>query len=370
MEEKKRRVVKKIQFFAPYHQCEAAVHASAMASFVLRKLKDIRVYRVQYCTTDTLSDYCSPFVDPYVYRVVSPNDFAFHSDGTKAVYWFVNQWDFLRKSVGNCHRKNYLFGDFAKWDNEHIRRSRHYDSTLFPCDATTDRMKTLIGCFDNKTVYPMRCDLIDRTRMSVLLSMCSIQRPENRLSILSNIERTLQSRNDIFITLLMDGRAFKDERQYVERMGMEYSDRCVILNNFSDYEYMNILNQCDLFLDLNPINGVGYFLSAALNRGLLVGGYSQPLYRDILCEGEYGLLFNGERREYGYGFDHVIPHWDRLFKKFNERVFNVQNLIRWMDYRNSRPNFQTTMEARAKSLLGMFMYLTNAKIKSGSIVSV
>jgi len=350
------------------------------------------VYDFQYITADSLSDYCSPFVDPFVYRVVSPGEFASHlrqvetyQDGplvrtrvheTKAVYWFDNHWDYLKKSVHSIRRKNYLFGNFTKWNAEQMNKTRSYSYTIFPCQSIAQRMETLISCYDNMPIYPgsyrtltpMRCDLLDRSRMAVLLSMCSIQKPSNRLAILKRIENTVKNRNDVFITLLMDGHSFKDERQMIDHLGLEYSDKCLVVEKFSDYEYMNILTQNDVFIDLNPINGVGYLLSAALHRGLMVGGFSQPLYRDILKDGEYGILFNGTRQEYGYGFDHVVPNWDNVFRLLNERVFVVSNILRWFEQRNERPNLQSDLEARLRAFFGMFTYLTNAKIKSGQVI--
>ena len=123
MDEKKPKEKKKIHLFAPYRQCEAAVHATALASFLLRKLKDIRVWDFQYITCDTVSGYCSPFVDPHVYRVVSPSDFASHLHNVRAVYWCSSYWDYLKKS-STRRRKNFLFGDFTQWDKSQMVKTR------------------------------------------------------------------------------------------------------------------------------------------------------------------------------------------------------------------------------------------------------
>jgi len=239
-------------------------------------------------------------------------------------------------------------------------------------------MQTLISCYGNRTIYPgfyrsmapMRCDLVDRGRMAVIISMCGIKKPQNRLAILENLEKTVKSRNDVFITLLSDGLPFKSERDYVDRLGLEYSNKCVVLSSFSDYEYMNILTNNDVFIDLNPLNDVGYLLSTALQRGLLVGGYNQPLYRDILADGEYGMLFKGNKKEYGYGFDYVVPNWDSMFRVLNEKLFSRDKIVRLMGYRNDRPNLQRVFETRQRLFLGMFMYLADAKIGCGSFSQI
>jgi len=346
----------------------------------MRKLKDVRVFKFQYLTKDSLSEYCSPFVDSQVIRIVSPRDFQSHMENSRAVYWFEEAWDCMNTASDDfitC--KHHLFADYVNWSYKSMCGTRKCTTVGFPCKTLAERATTLTSCLNNpipiypgsyQRLAPLRVDLIDRKRMAICLSMGGIKRLENKLAIMSEIEKTLTSRDDVFITLLTDGQNFKEEREYAERFGNQYSDRCLLIDSFSNYEYMNILKNQDMFIDLNPINSVGYFLSAALHSGLLVGGFTQPLYRDILDDGNYGFLINGERREFGYGWDHVLPNWSKTFKIFNENVFNVNNFLARTNRRNSLPNFQSTLEQRTKAFLGLFLYLTNTAVKVGECVVV
>jgi len=360
--------IKKAAFFAPYRQSEMSLYASAMASFLIRKIRDIRSWTFEYITYDPVCDYCSPLVDSSVQRVVSPSDFAFHLNQCRVVYWFDLNKEYL-KSAYRC--KNYLFTDYTKWDSNKIFASAKYSNVMFPAKEVTARMFCLTSCLSVHTIYPgsyktiapMRYDLIDRNRMGIVLSMCGIQNPKNRLGILQNIENTVKNRNDLFITLLMDGWSFAEERQLIEKLGLEYSDKCLVLNTFSDYEYFNILQQNDLFLDLNPANGIGYLLTAALHQGLLVGGFDQKLYRDILDGGNFGMLIKGDTKEYGFQFDRVDPKWDNVFRLLNERVFVVRNILSLMEKRNDCSHLLTTLEARVHPFLEMFHYIVNPKIR-------
>jgi len=359
--------LKKVAFFAPYRQSEMSLYASAMASFLIRKVRDIRSWEFEYITQDPISDYCSPLVDSYVHRVISPNDFAFHLGRCKVLYWFDAKEDYLRQA-GKC--RNYLFGDYTSWDRSKINISRAFSSVLFPSKSVNDRMLTLIACLNRHTIYPgsfrsitpMRYKLLDNNRIGIILSMCGIKNPNNRIAILKGIEDTVKNRDNLFITLLMDGFSFKEEKQLIEWIGLEYSDKCTIINNFSDYEYFNILQQNDLFIDLNPVNGVGYLLTAALHQGLLVGGFDQKLYRDILDNGNFGMLLKGDTKEYGFQFERVAPKWDRLLRLLNERVFVADNIRRLMEQRNDCPHLQATLEARIHPFLNMFHYIVNPKI--------
>jgi len=373
MDKSRTKDVGTVQFVAPYRQCEAALNATAMASFVARKLKDVRSYEFKYLTTDSLSTYCSPFVDSQVYRVVSPREFDYHVRNAKITYWFGNFCGELSSAMGGASR-NCLVADFTKWDNKAMRESRRFSTVIMPCQSIADRSTTLVSCLDPPvTVYPggyravapMRHDLLDRDRMAVLLSMCSIGRPENRLAILRQVEELIKDRRDLLITLLMDGHSFREEKQYLELFGEKYSDKVLIVNSFSDYEFMNMTARNDIFVDLNPINGIGYMLSAALYSGLVVCGFSQPLYRDILHDGEYGLLMGGEPKELGFGFKFVTQDWGRAFKFLNEKLFNVNGVLRWMDRRNHRFSLQPALDARVNMFCRMFSYLSSASVKFG-----
>jgi hypothetical protein len=373
MDRDKPREVGTVQFIAPYRQCEAALNATAMASFLARKLKDVRSYKFKYLTTDTLSNYCSPFVDAQVYRVVSPRELKYHAEQSRITYWFGNSWgDFHPIAGGDA--VNCLIGDFTKWDRVMMRDSKRFSTVVMPCKSLADRSLTLVSCPDPPVpVYPggyistapMRHDLLDRERMAVLLSMCGINRPENRLAILRHVEEIAKNRRDVLITLLMDGHSFRDERQYLDVFGKQYSDRVVIVNSFSDYEFANMTAQNDIFIDLNPVNGVGYMLSAALNSGLVVCGYRQSLYNDILCDGEYGILMGGTPKELGFGFECVTQNWDCTFKFLNEKIFHVNNILRWIDQRNRKPGLSGLLEDRVRSFFRMFTYLSRASVKFG-----
>ena len=373
---KKGKRPKKIIFFAPYRQNETSLFAVAMASFISRKLKEIRRYEFKYLTCDPVSDFCSPFVDPYVHRVVSPNDFSAYLDHCKAIYWFDDYTEYLKHSgckdrYSPSPYKNYLFGDFTKWDADRMKTSEHYDTVIFPGTQISHRMMSLVSCFSNHAVFTgsyramatMRSTIKDDSRIGVVISMCSLNNPTNRFAILDNVERIVSTRDDLFVTLLMDGHSFKNEREVTEKIGLEYSDRCVIVNNFSDYEYLNILRQNDVFVDLNPVNGVGYLMTAALHQGLFVAGFDQPLYREILDDGKYGILFSGEKKEYGYGFDRVVPDWERVFTGLNNRLFKAETISRFLSARNDKPDLLAKLEARLRPFYHMFDYFTNSKIR-------
>jgi len=376
----KRRVI----FFAPYKQSEAAVYASAMASFIVKKTVDIRKYNFEYVTLDPISSYCSPLIDHCVRRIVSPNDFARRLRGytaqgdkvqAKAVYWFDYRRDYIDKSKG-C--QNYLFADYVKWDWEQMCSSKKYQSIILPTKQLDNRFNNCLmgspygaqACYPGsfRTLKPTRCDLINPEQIKVTISMCGIKNPSNRLAILKNIVKTLEERTDVFITLLMDGKSYREEAQFVEKMGLECSDKCLVINCFSDFEYLNIVEQHDLFIDLNPMNHVGYFLSAALHQGLLVAGFDQPIYRDILDNGKFGVLFKGQMKEFGYGFDRVVPNWDRLFNLVNKKLFNRRNLVTFMERRNNVPYFQATLEQRLDTFMRMWDYFCNLKMQCYSFV--
>lgn len=362
-----------IQFIAPYHQCETSLNASAMASFVMRKLKGVRSYKFQYLTPDPVSSYCTPFVDSHVYRMVSPRDFEFHSSSTEVIYWFGNEWpqlSHLRDSVS----KNYLVANYLKWDKQAIRDSKHYSSVIMPCNSIAERSITLVSGLDSPVpIYPgstvsasrVRKDLLDPSRISVLFSICSLQNPKSRLSILRKLRILLKHHRDVFITLLTDSIPLREERLLLEQLGLDYSDRLVIVDSFSDYEYTNMLKINDILIDMNPTNGVGYFMSAALNQGLAVCGFNQPLYRDLLCDGEYGMLLGGKQTFSSYGFDHVVPDWVETFNCLSREVLRVGHLRNWLDRRSAKPGYHAVLEQRVKSFFGMFKYLNSATIKLG-----
>jgi hypothetical protein len=369
----KRRII----FFAPYRQCETALYASAMASFLSKKLTDIRKYEFEYITTDSVDSYYSPLIDHCVHRVVSPNDFITHLksrtlDGDpikcKAVYWFDVNKEYLQHTT---HCQNYLFGDYTTWIKPYMRLTSKYSATIFPSDKVAHRMMySLIQCPNNQSVYPGsyrtlmpgRNELLEKDRIKIILSMCSLKNVKNRVAILKQLMELIKNRDDLFITLLMDGYSYKEEQDVLEKLGLEYSDRCLVLNNFSDFEYLNILKQNDVFVDLNTANGIGYLLTAALHQGLLVAGFDQMLYRDILADGQYGCLLTGITKDYGYGFKKVLPNWETTFKLFDQKLFQRRNILTLMEKRNDCPHLIATLESRINSFLSMWGYILNLKM--------
>ena len=369
----KRRVI----FFAPYRQCESALYASAMASFIIKKTVDIRKYDFEYITLDKESDYCSPLIEHCVHRILSPNEFKAHLSSytpkgepikAKAVYWFDYNKQYLQHSL---HCQNYFFADYTKWDWERMQGTKHFAAVMYGAENVARRMRLcLTNCYANHAIYassfrtvaPLREDLVDSNRIKLILSMCSIKNPQNRLEILTNVRKLVAHSPDLFVTLLMDGRKFTGEQEIIDQLGAEYSGKCLVLESFSDYEYLNLLRQHDMFFDLNPVNGIGYLLTAALHQGLLVGGYDQMLYRDILNDGKFGVLVRGDRKEYGYEFDRVVPNWTKLFALLYDKILTPQTMRALMQRRNDCPSYQQTVEQRIGPFLDMWQYYANLKM--------
>ncbi len=355
-----------ICFFAPYAQNEMSLYACSLARHVIRIVNESNRYSFTYFTTDSPKNFTHSLISESVVRVFSPSDFLRHLHHCNTVFWFTP--DLLYRKVLPKNMSHFWFSSVSPRidDADYHRFSNGCQLIFYPSDDACKSMRYRVGSlaapyyadpFNKMVPVKPPCS---KTSIRIIISMCGIRSLITRTAILEKLRPMLSARPDFFVTILSDGIQSKDEGDKLSDLGMQFSDRFVYVSSFSDFEFANILNAHDVFIDMNRESSVGYFINSALYAGLTVVAYDTELNKTLLSDGKYGFLLRSPMTQ-------VMPiHIGQVFYQIANNVLEPQLLQYWNERRqhqNSLRDFDRVMSSRRQTAIEPWCFLSSRPVK-------
>ena len=363
---------KKLGVYAPY-DCNETAWQSMYLYIYLDKANQNRSYKLDYMSSTVPGRKLSDALDKSVQSAIELSDEAFRAwaNSCDIIFWFDPSIK-RRKLCNDSRIKHHFYADCRNWSLEATRFSGLMDRVITPTETWQKRMLTMTHGTELQTVYPdvglpivPVKKLKEPGKVSVLLSLFNVRNLRYRLDVLRMVESLLSKYSHVRVSVMADRMWCRDEQEICDCLWEHYPDRVVFISWLGDWEYMRVLDQADVFLDMNVSPSRGFLVNSAIQRGVVAAGYDIEPNRSLLVGGEMGILLDTPTVETGWDFETAVPDVMAVKQQLEQSVINPA----WLEHCKYKFNVSMLYSAQREKRRQTFVNVWNKLVKRRQVLS-